>query len=249
MLHLATFIAGVPIRAGYNRKWGFLLNRKIRDERDEGKKHETEYTMDILRLVGVQGEAPVPRLYPDPEAERKVDSLMSGRKLSSGKKMIAVHPGSSNPSKMWPHEWYAELIGKIKEAYDCDIVLLGAGEEKGLASRIKEECPERVHNLAGTMDIKELVALLSRCGLFIGNDTGPMHMAAAVGVPVIAIFGRNIPGVSPARWAPACERKMVFHEDVGCDPCYDAECPYGHKCLHAVTVDMVFDAAKKMLLN
>jgi lipopolysaccharide heptosyltransferase II len=246
-LHLACFLAGIPVRVGYDRKWGFLLNRKISDERGKGQKHEIEYTMDLLRLVGVENKVPTPRLAVAREYEDAVERLISERGISPASPLIAVHPGSSNPAKIWPCERYAELIRKLKKESDCNVALLGSEEERDLTGKILQKAGIDALDLAGALNLKELAALIKRSALFIGNDTGPMHMAAALGVPVIAIFGRNTPGVSPTRWRPWGEKHVVFHEDPGCDPCHDTACPYDYRCLRAVTVEEVFNAAKKML--
>ena len=247
ILHLACFLAGIPRRLGYDRKWGFFLNEKIPDQRERGEKHEIEYTMDLLRLLGIEGKAPAPRLQVNSEAGKVIEKLLSAKGIAADMPLICVHPGSSNPAKVWPHERYAELIRRLKEEAGCDVAVLGGKEETGLTGKILTEAGTDALDFAGMLDLKELAALIKRSELFIGNDTGTMHMAAALDVPVIAIFGRNIPGVSPARWRPWGDKHVVFHEDPGCDPCYDTACPYDYKCLRAITVEAVFNAAKKIV--
>ncbi len=247
MLHLACFLAGIPRRVGYDRKWGFLLNRKMRDDRDLGGKHEVEYTMDILHLIGIESAPPAPRLCVSAEAEDAVAGLLDGKGISSDRPLVALHPGSSNPAKIWPYQRYAGLIRKLKTELDCRVAILGSKEEEDLAGKIREEAGVDILDLLGYLSLEELAALLKRSAVFIGNDTGPMHMAAALDVPVIAIFGRNIPGVSPTRWRPWGEKHVVFHETPKCAPCYDTACPYDYRCLQAVTVDAVFEAARKIL--
>ena len=246
-LHLACFLAGIPLRAGFDRKWGLFLNRKIKDERDKGLKHEVEYTLDLLRELGIRTIVSGPKLYPGDRAEAAVNRLMAERGVTEDRPLVAVHPGSSNPAKVWPGERYTELISRIAKKTNSRVVVLGSAEEAELAGKVAEGAGACVLNLAGKLDLKELAALLKRSTLFIGNDAGPMHMAAALGVPVIAIFGRNIPGVSPRRWRPRGDNHVVFHEDPGCEKCFDADCPHDRRCLRAVTVDAVFVVAKRML--
>lgn len=246
-LHLAAFLAGISQRVGYGRKWGFLLNRKITDERDKGRKHEVEYTMDLLRSLDVTLDDPKPLLPVDKEAEKEVRNLLVGKGIQSDRPVISVHPGSSNPAKIWPRERYSELIRRLKTELDCYVCILGSDEERIFAREIIVDSGVEVLNLTGALSLKELTALLKKSSLFVGNDTGPMHMAAALDVPVIAIFGRNTPGVSPTRWRPWGDKHVVFHEDPGCAPCYDKSCSYDHRCLRAVNVDVVFEAAKKIV--
>lgn len=247
LLHFACFLAGVPKRIGYDRKWGFLLTDKIADERDKGEKHEVEYTMDLLKLIGVRGPAPEVSLPVGVEGEDAAESVLLAKGARAGKPLIAIHPGSSNPAKIWPKERYAELIRKIKQEIDLDVAILGTKDEKTLADKIIEEAGVKVVSLVGELDLRELGAVLKKAELFIGNDAGPMHMAAALKTPVVAIFGRNIGGVSPLRWGPWGKGHTVFHETPGCDPCHDATCPYDYRCLKMVTVDAVFLEVKRIV--
>ena len=249
VLHLACFFAGIPLRIGYDRKWGFLLNKKIRDKRDEGKKHEIEYTYDLLALLGVTKPVKGPYLPVNKKAEESLAGILTGKGIFSDKKMIVIHPGSSNPSKIWSWRNYVELIKRIKKNIYSNVVLVGSEQEKDISGKIMENSGEDVKDLTGCLDIKELIAFLRRCDVFIGNDTGPMHMAAAVGIPVVAIFGRNIPGVSPVRWRPWGDKNIVLYRTMGCDPCLDSGCRKNFKCLEAVTVDAVFSAAKGIMKN
>ncbi|MBU1656740.1 MAG: hypothetical protein KKB12_01080, partial [Candidatus Omnitrophica bacterium] len=130
MLHLACFLAGIPNRIGYDRKWGQLLSRSIRDVRADGNKHETEYTMDLLREIGIVGLTPAPRLFVEREAEIIVDDLILQQGLESDKPLIAIHPGSSNPAKQWPEDNYIGLLRKLSREIDCHITVVGHEESR-----------------------------------------------------------------------------------------------------------------------
>ncbi|MFH1305986.1 MAG: lipopolysaccharide heptosyltransferase II [Candidatus Omnitrophota bacterium] len=247
-LHLACFLTGIPVRAGYDRKWGgIFLNRKIPDERGKGEKHECEYTRDLLDLVGAGQGVFLPHLFVSRGDEKTVAEFMQHRRIDPREVLIAVHPGSSNSAKIWPHERYAELIRRLKTELGCRAVVFGSREESALVGKIALLAQADAIEGAGVFDLGALAAFLKKTVLFVGNDTGPMHMAAALGVPVIGIFGRNIPGVGPVRWGPCGEGHVVFHEDPGCEKCHDAACPHDYKCLRAVTVDEVFNAARKIV--
>jgi len=247
-LHLGCFLGGVPERIGYGRKWGFLLTKAVDDRRDEGRKHEIEYTMDLLRVAGIDVSAGVsPRMPEDQDAVKYVDALLQNNGVDLLKPMVLIHPGSSNPAKMWPVSRYAELVKKIKSGFDCEVVLMGGGEEKALSDKVIKEAGVEAFNVSGMLDLKQLAALIKRAAVFIGNDTGPMHMAAALKVPVIAIFGRKIPGVSPVRWRPWGDGHVVFHRPDDCGECHDDLCPYDYRCLSGVAAAEVFEAAEKIL--
>ncbi len=246
-LHLACFLAGIPRRVGYDRKWGFLLTDSVPDERDKGEKHEIEYTMELLGKLDIKDAPTLPQLPVREKSAKSVEEVLSRMGVDKDSRLVAIHPGSSNPAKIWPPENYAGLIRRISSELDCRIAVIGSKGEKDLDEGIIRGTGREVIDLTGALDLKELAALLKRAAIFVGNDTGPMHMAAALGTPVVAIFGRNIPGVSPKRWCPPGEKNVIFHEDPGCDPCYDTKCPYDYKCLRAVAVDAVFEAVKGLL--
>ncbi len=247
VLHLACFFAGIPLRAGYDRKWGFLLSRKIQDRRDEGSKHEIQYTHDLLKLLEIDQPVRGPHLPVNKKADESMMNKMAEKGIFSDIKLIIVHPGSSNPSKIWPRDNYVKLIRKIKKELSANVIIVGSVKEKGLSERIISEAGAAITDLTGELSLKELAALLKKCDIFIGNDTGPMHMAAALGVPVIAVFGRNIPGTGPVRWRPWGDKHNVFHHETGCAPCRDAACEYDHKCLDSITVSDIFNAAEDVL--
>lgn len=246
-LNLACFLAGIPRRVGYDRKWGFFLTDKLEDKRTQGLKHELEYAMDFLRLIGIEGEIPSPRLRVKASDEAYVSGLLTGKGVRKDKPIAVIHPGSSNKAKIWPMERYAELAKKIKFELGASVCLIGGKEERVLAERIIKLSGADAVNLAGELNLGQLAAFIKRAALFIGNDAGPMHIAAALGVRVIAIFGRNIPGAGPVRWRPWGEGHVVFHETPGCEPCGDRACPFDYKCLKNVTVEAVFGEAKKLI--
>jgi len=245
ILHLAAFLAFIPHRIGYSKKWPFLLNDKTEDNREKGEKHEINYTMDLLKALDVDEEPTSPYIQLNTEAIEKVDNLLREKDISLEKPIVGIHPGSSNLAKLWPKDRYIELLRKIAEQTNAAIVLLGGKKEKALSRQIIQESGVNAIDLTGELNLKELAAFIGKTALFIGNDTGPMHMAAALDIPVIGIFGRNMPGVGPKRWGPWGKKHTVFHEDPGCDPCYDRECPYNYKCLKAIKVDAVFEEVKK----
>jgi lipopolysaccharide heptosyltransferase II len=247
MIHLACFLAGVTNRIGYNRKLGILLNKKIEDEREKGIKHEIEYTKDLLKFLDIEKDKHSPRIPANAEAEKKISGIILDKQIALNKPVIVIHPGSSNPAKMWARDNYADLICKIKKEIESTVCVIGSSAENDLCEDIIQKSKSDVLNFAGELNIKELVSLIRHANLFIGNDAGPMHIASSVNVAVIAIFGRNIPGVSPVRWGPHGDDDIVFHNDPGCRPCQDTLCPYEFQCLTAISSDMVLNAVKKKI--
>ena len=245
--HIIAFVAGIPNRIGLNRKLPILLTRPLNDEKFLGQRHELEYTLDILRNIGV--EVCDKSLYvPVKESNRvSVDSKLSQKGVKSSDLLIAAHPGASCPSKRWPLERFAFLIDRLKKNFDIHIVLISGPDEVTQVTELKKQLHSDVVDLSGETSVGELAALLKRCKLFISNDSGPVHIATAVGTPSVVIFGRKQPGLSPRRWGPTGKEDIALHRDVGCEVCLAHNCKNGFKCLKAITVEEVFEAVKKML--
>ena len=157
---------------------------------------------------------------------------------------IAFAPGAAYGSaKCWEPERYAALADRLIAAFDADVILFGAPQESEMAARIPGAMQRRAFNLVGATQIGELPALLSSCRLFIGNDSGAMHVAGAVGVPVIGIFGPT----DPEGTRPLTPQFTLIREPVDCSPCFLRKCPIDHRCMTRISVDRVFDAARSSL--
>ncbi len=210
ILHLSCFLAGIKYRLGYDRKWPFCLTHKIEDRKHECKKHEIGYNLDLLKIIGVEEQIVPPHLAIFKEDLDYIDRLIKQTGLDNGKPIVSIHPGSSNPAKRWPKENFSLMIEKVKANLDCNVVLLGGKEDKKLVLDILSGCDQAALDLSSAFTIKQLAAFLKKCTLFIGNDAGPMHIAAAVGTSVIALFGK---ASSPTRWRPWGEGHIVLRKN------------------------------------
>lgn len=240
--HIISFLAGIPLRAGYDRKWGFLLNCKIEDKKSEGLKHEVEYNLDLVRAIGVntsslQGSLPQaddrsPPYRQAGQLEIKVDDFPDSRLRALGIKdrdFIAVHPWASNRKKEWPADKFRELVKRINSDLGVSVVLIGGQEERQRAEEFRSDL--NVVDITGKTTLIESAGLLKMAKLLVTNDSGPMHLAAAAGTPVIAIFRNNPPGVSAIRWGPAGNNHIVIdNSDIA-----------------AIEVKEVLDAVSKIL--
>ncbi|MBL7071164.1 MAG: lipopolysaccharide heptosyltransferase II [Candidatus Omnitrophica bacterium] len=245
--HIITFAAGIPERIGWSGKLSFLLTRALKDEKFLGKKHEFEYTLDILKAIGV--EAREKGLFvPVKEMSRaSVDAKLSERGIGASKEILAVHPGASCRSKRWPLERFASLIEILRGRYDLETVLVAGPGDAAYTSALKESLKGKATDLSGETTVGELAALLERSKLFISNDSGPVHIATAVGAPSIVIFGRKQPGLGPKRWGPTGKGDIIFHKDAGCEICLAHNCEQGFRCLKAITVEDVLVEVEKLL--
>ena len=205
--------AGIPRRTGCkNEKFGFLLNDPIRDERHFGKQHEAQYCLDVLKHLGISGNSIFDKspqdladdLYIPVSADSWawIEGLCREQHLSGKERLIAIHPGASDPAKCWSEGQFAELIDQLVNRYQARIVLIGAPQIAGVARRIISGIHVPVLDLTGKTTVGQMAGLLKRCNLLVSNDSGPVHIAVGVKTPCVSIFTRNQPGINPQRWQP-----------------------------------------------
>lgn len=201
--NILTFWAGIPGRVGYDRKWGFLLTRKIQDKKYLCDRHEVEYNLDLIGAIGIKAADKSPYFPLSSSAEERIGEILKENDMEkAGELLIAVHPSTSNPEKMWPLDRYAQICDRLLEEFKVKIVLIGGKEEQKIAGELKSKMRNPVLDLTGALSVKELGSLLKRCLFLISNDSGPVHISAALGTPTIVFFGEDRPGGSSRRWGP-----------------------------------------------
>ena len=245
--HLVVSSAGIPRRIGYNKKWGFLLTTRVPHTKQYGLKHEIDYALDILRYIGLEPKDKALYMPVNNRSEHKIDALFKESGISKNDRCIAVNPGASCASKRWSADRFAKVANRLIEKCGAKIVVLAGEADKRFGDKVASLLEKNCVNLSGRTSVADVASVLRRVSLFVSNDSGPVHIACAVGTPVIAIFGRNDRGLSPQRWGPTGKRDIVLHKDVGCVECLAHNCKRGFKCLEAITVDEVLAAAEKIL--
>ena len=251
-VHLLAFLAGIPKRLGYNRKLGFLLNEKKEHKKQEGLMHEAEYNLELLKdgPLRIKSSERIQLFMPiKPESEEWVDDLFEKFGISQSDKLLGLNPGASCPSKLWPLERFAEVALKLTKQHNLKILVLAGPKDILLADKIAlyQGLKGKVINFAGKTSISQLASILKRCALFISNDSGPVHIASALGTPVISIFGRNQPGLSPKRWGPLGKRDRYLHKEIGCIQCLAHNCQKEFACLKAISIEDVLGLAEDIL--
>ncbi|HXV28306.1 MAG TPA: lipopolysaccharide heptosyltransferase II [bacterium] len=239
-MHWVGWLAGIPVRMGYSRKCAWALTQAIPDLKSEGKKHEAEYNFDLLKPLGVDAPPKLEPFFPLQEkSEKSLEELCRRLEIPQGKPWIILSPSASCPSKIWPAERFGELADAIAARHDVTFLAIGSFKDRPFVEKAAQSASVPIHDLSGRLSLGMLGHLLSRVSLLISNDSGPVHIARAVGTPVISIFGRNQPGLSPARWRPLGEDSRVVWKDVGCAVCLAHNCEIGFLCLDAISVDDV----------
>ena len=210
-LHLAVWLAGIPVRAGYGRKWGGLLTHRVPDRKALGERHEVEYNLELVsRVVGplTTGSIPTVRLPLREEEQGTVRQLLARHGVQGSDPFLVVHPWTSNPVKRWPAARYRELVRMM--AQRLPVVVVGGPEAVGVTSDVIPAGQPRVVNLVGGLSLSELAELLRSARLLVSNDSGPVHLAAAVGTPTVVLFGGSSLAAGPRRWGPLGEGHTVI---------------------------------------
>lgn len=242
LLGLLAVLAGIPQRLGLDSGGRGLFHTHTAPVPTEPR-HEAELYLDVARVVGVPTDGVRSEFYPTETARARIHALLGETRP------IVIHPaGGENPgmvllSKRWPASRFA-AVARHFATQGRRVVVIGGPNDQALANDVAGTWAE---SLAGTLSWDETGALLERAALFIGNDTGAMHLAAACGAPVIAIFGPS----DPARYAPYTPRSLTLWHRVGCNPCFEHGrarpdcCP--NRAIEAVSVDEVIAAAEHLL--
>ena len=242
-----TYLAGIPIRYGYNTDGrGMLLTHKIAISDETLKKHQVWYYLDLLRPMGINIEKPELSLNIENKDKTAASNILKKNHIKKGGLIIGINPGASyGPAKRWFADRYAKLAEMLIKRFNAKIILFGSKDDKEAANEIVSLLSHKLINLAGRTSLGEATALIERCRLFITNDSGLMHIAAALNVPVIAIFGST----SPERTGPYGKGHHIIYKNVECSPCLKRECPTDFKCMELITVDEVYSRAEKMINN
>jgi len=181
------------------------------------------------------------------EAQGWVDEIFLKNGIKASDSLLAIHPAASCPSKIWPAKRFAEVAEKLAQEYNLKVLIVSGPKDLTLAGEVIKNMNSEPINLAGQTSISQLACILKRCKLFISNDSGPVHLASAMGVSVISIFGRNQAGLSPKRWGPVGLKDKVLHKEVGCVECLAHNCKKQFACLDAISVNDVLGVARSIL--
>ena len=227
--NIITRLCGIPIRVGYDRKCGFLLTHKMKDEKYLGNKHEIEYNLELVGLIGAKTQDLTLSLNINNDI---INNLCKDFGITSYDNLIALHPWTSDPLKQWPRDNFFELAKRIADELGIKVIIVGGKEEEQKSKELFSGLENKIINLTGKTTLKQLAAILKQCRLLISGDSGPVHLASAVNAKVLAIFRNDIPGKSAKRWGPWGEGHIVIEKNNLCD----------------ISVDEVFSKVKVMLI-
>ncbi len=238
-------LAGISQRIGhYTKKRAFLLTQKIIPPKKDSL-HRIDYYLDIIEKAGLRIEDRYLDFFFSPRDENHVEDFLSQNSIGKNDFVAALNPGGNWLPKRWPAEYWAQLADKLIKEMKARVVITGSDSDLGLAKQIKKAMREVPLVACGIFNIKQLGAFAKRADLFVTADTGPLHIANAVGAKkIIAIFGpttKEVTGPYPAA------NVVILQKNTGCLlPCYKVNCR-DNRCMKAVTPEEVLAEAKKMV--
>ena len=259
--------AGIPRRIGFAGHWRrFLLTDIVHQPRSEravyktktiaGKtfpvkvfrstRHQSEHYLDIVAYLDGNRDPVPPRIYLAVEEMPALNKFMR----DDGRAVVGINAGAEyGPAKRWPAERFAETAIKVSYHANTRWLILGGPQDTVVAGQIEAQLRDAglgdssIINVAGRTTLLDLCTLLRFCKLLLTNDTGPMHIAAAIGTPVVSIWGST----SPELTGPLSPRSTVIRQPVECSPCFLRECPIDFRCMERIQVDEVVKAVLKQL--
>jgi heptosyltransferase II len=267
---LEVFLAGIPQRIGYARPWrNFFLTQAIPPRADAVKMrkrtfseiyaliaspprstsgysasdHQIHEYLHLVAALGANPEPLAPQLSVAPEEIEAAKKKFDLEKIPNP--IFGLNPGAEyGPAKRWPAEHFVAAAKEIQQRTNCIWVLLGGRNDSAITNQIESAIrnpQSAIFNLAGKTSLRELMSLLKLCRVVLTNDTGPMHVAAALGTPVVVPFGSTSPELTgPGLPDDACHR--LLKSDAPCSPCFLRECPIDFRCMNGIGVERVVEA-------
>lgn len=236
------YAAGIPYRLGDKSKIliGWMYNLAAFQQWRDYTRHEVEQNLALLRPLEITEQNLPMKTAVNPQAKESVL-----QKIPSRRPLIVVHLGTGGGNKPYLPEYFAKTIDLLKEKLKGEVVITGAKREQEKADKVMELCKNKPVNLVQNTTLEELIALIGECGLFIGVDSGPLHIASALKRKIIAIFPSK--EVKPSKWGPWQAEHIVLHNPYGCKlTCFVRRCHF-NTCSINIKPEEIYEAAKKLL--
>jgi heptosyltransferase-2 len=237
-------LAKIPVRIGYNTDGRtLLLTHPVPRTREKKRRHMIDYYLGMLAGIGVSPCGRRPELPLSVKERERAATMLSRLGVSVNAPVVGLNPGAAyGTAKRWVPARFADLAGRLHRRFGAEILIFGAPGEAALGAAMARDIGDYAVNLAGKTDLRQAVALIERCRLFVTNDSGLMHIAAAFNVPQVAVFGPT----DPVTTYPFSPNSRIVRVPTECSPCLLPECPRDHRCMTAITVERVFEAASTL---
>jgi ADP-heptose:LPS heptosyltransferase len=240
---LISFLAGIKTRVGSGYRWySFLFNKKVFEHRKYAERHELEFNVRLLEKIGIKEKVSPSNvnfgLVCNDQDIKKIKQLLYTKGVSFLNPVVIIHPGSLGSAVDLPENKMKQLISILAHDLSITILITGSGNEKVLCQEMAEGTS--AINLAGMFSLKELTALYTLSDIMIANSTGPVHIAAALGVYIIGFYPK-ITACSPERWGPYTEKRSLFQPEIKCSNCTREQCEKLN-CMNSINLENVVKA-------
>jgi len=246
---LILFFSGIKQRIGTGYRWySFLFNSKVFEHRKYAEKHELEFNVNMLQKIGIKENVNEKNVHYhlniDPKSLKGVEEILLNEKIDIKKPYIIIHPGSGGSSIDLPISKFIELTKKLIEE-DLQIIITGNKNEIDICNQLV--LSDKVLNLAGKLNLAQLIALISKSAMFISNSTGPIHIAAALGKFTVGFYPKIV-SCSKERWAPYTNKKLVYEPKLDCENCTRVKCEKLN-CMDSIDMSKVYNDIKNVLIK
>jgi heptosyltransferase-2 len=242
---LLFYLAKIPQRWGYSRDWRHIFLTKSVSIKKHGKPvHQVHYYLNLLSGLGLETNTPCLSLPISPEEKNQARSLLLSHQINDQRPIVMFNPGAFyGTAKRWPAEKYAELARLLQKDLSAHILIIGSKDEVELAESIANSMATPAVILSGKTSLRKLAALMGLSDLLVTNDSGPMHMANALGTPVVALFGPT----DPRSTKPYQDPSLYIKKEAPCWPCSYRECPFDHRCMTKISPEEVYRACRHFI--
>ncbi len=243
---LLTLFSGAGRKIGYKIKYkSFVYDTKLPRSGETRHLHSVENHINLAKALGIEVADSYPLLLPEPsESEKKKVHKFLSALNREGSKVVVLHIGAGNEYREWGVSNWKKLVSLLIKKQKTIIVLIGSSEDEGTAGEILDKHPAFVFSLAGKLNLRELKELIARASLYVGPDSGPMHIAASTSTPIVAYFGPNLSAYN----APWRTKAVVIEKDLDCRPCDQRHCISGDfRCMRTITPEEVYAACTPFL--
>jgi heptosyltransferase-2 len=244
---IIALLTGARERVGFDTEGrGLLMTTRVPYRHN---RHEVQNFLEVLRADGITVADEYLELWTEPKEEEAARKLMLNEGIGAGERLVAIHPFSAVVERGWPLENFAELAQRLSREAGCRPIVVGGAGDSETFNQVRHLFGEGAIDLVGKCTLRETIALLKHCVLFVGNDSGIMHLAAAAGTPLVALFGPQ----SPVKFGPWSSRAKVIYKGMKCSPCrqkFFSECEPSARmrpaCMEAISVEEVFRESVKI---
>ena len=241
---LLAYLGRAGFRLGYNTDGrGLLLSHRVIRNDEVLKVHQVEYYLSILRAMGWNAVSRDPSLYVDKKNLNGARRIMDSDGIKKGDFLVGLSPGAIfGDAKRWPSERFARIGDWVVERWGARVVVMGSKKEIDICRGLSNFMANRPVNLCGRTSLGEAMGVISRCRFFVTNDSGLMHMAAALSVPTVAVFGST----DPVATGPRGPKTRIVKHDIECAPCLKPTCPRDFRCMLSIEPEEVWDAMEAL---